>query len=111
MTRRFVQTKPFLSAWEFMRLDDTALSALENTLLATPEAGDMVEGAGGARKLRIPLYGRGKSGGARVIYFDVGDVIFLLTAYPKNVREDLTQAQKKQLKELTHAIRKEQAHG
>lgn len=107
MTRRFIHTAPFLSAWKMMRLDDHALSELENAILLNPEAGDTIEGTGGARKLRIPLRGRGKSGGARVIYFDVGDVVYLLTAYPKNVQEDLTSVQKKQLKELTRAIRKE----
>ncbi len=108
MTRKFVQTSPFLSAWKKMRLDDTALLGLENALLVNPEAGDMIEGTGGARKVRIQLEGRGKSGGGRVIYFDNGSVIFLLTAYPKNVLEDLTQAQKAELKRLTGFLRKEQ---
>ena len=90
-----------------MRLDDNALSALEDTLLLNPEAGDVIEGAGGARKIRIQLAGRGKSGGGRVIYFDIGEVIYLITAYPKNVREDLTPAQKKRIHELTRKFRKE----
>ena len=92
-----------------MQLDDRALSALENLILLNPEAGDMVEGTGGTQKIRIPLEGRGKSSGARVIYFDTGEVVYLLTAYPKSVQKDLTPAQKKQLKELTHAIRKERS--
>lgn len=107
MTREFVQMTPFLSAWRLMRLDDAALSELENALLINPEAGDVIEGTGGTRKVRIQLPGRGKSGGGRVIYFDTGTVIFLLVAYPKNVQEDLTQAQKKRLKELTAELRKE----
>lgn len=92
-----------------MRLNDSALSALENLILLNPEVGDIIEGTGGARKMRISLDGRGKSGGARVIYFDVGETIFLLTAYPKNVQEDLKPDQKKKLKALTHMIRKERA--
>ncbi len=107
MTRKFVQTRPFLSAWKVMRLDDVALSALENALLANPDAGDIIEGTGGARKLRIRLAGRGKSGGGRIVYFDNGSTIFLLTAYSKNVQEDLTPAQKQKLKGLTAALRKE----
>ena len=90
-----------------MRLDDNALFALQETLLLDPEAGDMIEGTGGARKTRIHLDGRGKSGGGRVIYFDTGKVIYLITAYPKNVQEDLSHAQKKRIHELTRQFRKE----
>lgn len=90
-----------------MRLDDTALSALEDALLLDPESGDIIEGTGGARKIRIQLAGRGKSGGGRVIYFDIGEVIYLITAYPKNVQEDLTPAQKKRIHDLTRQFQKE----
>lgn len=107
MTRKFVQTPPFLSAWKLMRLDDNALSALEDDLLLNPDAGDVIEGTGGARKTRIQLLGRGKSGGGRVIYFDTGAVIYLITAYPKNVQEDLSPTQKKRIHELTRQFRKE----
>lgn len=107
MTRKFIQTPPFLSAWEVMRLDDNALAALENMLLLNSEAGDMIEGTGGARKVRIQLAGRGKSGGGRVIYFDDGVSIFLIFAYPKSAQTNLTQAQKKRIKQFTQAIRKE----
>lgn len=90
-----------------MQLNDGALSELENAILVDPEVGDIIEGTGGARKMRISLNGRGKSGGGRVIYFDIRETVFLFTAYPKNVQEDLNPNQKKQLKALTHAIRKE----
>ena len=75
MTRKFVQTPPFLAAWKLMGLDEHALSTLEDALLLNPEAGDLIEGTGGARKTRVQLDGRGKSGGGRVIYFDAGDAI------------------------------------
>ena len=107
MTRKFVQTPPFLSAWKLMGLDDDALSVLEDALLLNPEAGDMIEGTGGARKIRVQLAGRGKSGGGRVIYFDAGDTIYLIATYPKNVREDLIPSQKKRIHELTRQFRKE----
>lgn len=90
-----------------MRLDDSALFLLEDSILQNPEAGDMIEETGGARKMRIQLAGRGKSGGGRVIYFDTGEVIYLITAYPKNVQENLTPAQKKRIHELTRQFRKE----
>lgn len=107
MTRKFIHTSPFRSAWKLMQLDDDALNALENTLLLDPEVGDMIEGTGGARKMRIQFAGHGKSGGGRVIYFDNGAVIYLITAYPKSVQEDLTPSQKKRIHELTRQFRKE----
>ena len=71
--------------------------------------GEVIEGTGGARKMRIALGGRGKSGGARVIYVDVleREHLYLLFAYPKNVQENLTAEQKKMLRKITEEIRKE----
>ena len=52
---------------------------------------------------------RGKSGGARVIYVDVfrKEKLYLLLAYPKNVQDDLTPEQKKMIRNLVDAIKKE----
>lgn len=82
---------------------------LENALLENPQLGDVIEGTGGARKMRIQLEGRGKSGGGRVIYLDVFEKehLYLLFAYPKNVQENLTAEQKKIIKKMIEAIRKE----
>ncbi len=71
MTREFVYTRPFLLSWEKMGLDDKDLKQLEIILLRNPLSGDVIQGTGGARKLRIQLEGRGKRGGGRVIYLDV----------------------------------------
>lgn len=72
------------------------------TLLERPDAGKIIPGSGGLRKVRWGLEGRGKSGGVRVIYywFTEGGTILLLFMYPKNVRENLTQDQLKQLKRI-----------
>jgi hypothetical protein len=48
---------------------DEALQGIQEILLADPEAGDIIPGGGGLRKLRVPFPGRGKRGGARVIYY------------------------------------------
>ena len=71
MTREFIFTKPFLISWEKMGLDDDDLKQLEEILLENPLKGDVIQGTGGARKLRIHLEGRGKRGGGRVISLDV----------------------------------------
>lgn len=109
MTREFVYTKPFLAAWKAMGLSDEDLKMLEKILLDNPEQGDLIQGTGGARKLRIQLEGRGKRGGARVVYIDIlkKERLYLLFAYPKNVQADLTPDQKKQLKLLIEAIKRE----
>ena len=92
-----------------MGLDDPDLSSLEDYLLADPQRGDVIEGTGGARKLRIQLNNnRGKSGG-RVVYLDVFEKerLYLLFAYPKNVQENLTPDQKKAITRMVELIKKE----
>ena len=109
MTRKFIYTAPFRRCWKAMGLNDDQLPPLESALLANPALGDVMEGTGGARKMRIQLEGRGKRGGGRVIYLDVleQEDLYLLFAYPKNVQDDLTPDQKKAIAKLVEEIRKE----
>ena len=109
MTREFVYTAPFRKCWKAMGLSDDDLKALEEILLDNPQLGDVIEGTGGARKMRIKLEGRGQSGGGRIIYVDIyeKEKLYLLLAYPKNVQDDLTPQQKKEIRRLIEAIRKE----
>lgn len=110
MTRLFIHTEPFRKCWKAMGLSDNDLSVLEKQLLQNPKAGDVIEGTGGARKIRINLNdNRGKSGGGRVIYVDIFEKskIYLLFAYPKNIQENLTSEQKKPIRNLIEAIEKE----
>jgi mRNA-degrading endonuclease RelE of RelBE toxin-antitoxin system len=83
-------------------LSDEELNAMQWSLMANPESGDLIRGSGGLRKLRWAGSGRGKRGGLRVIYYwhVAGDVILLLLAYPKNELDDLTPAQLKILKSI-----------
>ena len=62
----------------------------------------MIPGAGGVRKLRWAAKGKGKRGGARVIYIHVvlATRIYLLRCYAKNVRTDLTADEKKELRRI-----------
>ena len=109
MKRAFVLTPSFERAWAEMGPGDSELARLQSLLLMDPEAGDVIQGTGGARKVRIPLEGRGKSGGGRVIYVDVviREQIYLLMAYPKNVQTDLSQDQKKMMRKLIEIIKGE----
>ncbi len=109
MRRLFVLTPGFEKSWADMDLGDDELRELQNMLIEDPEAGDVIQGTGGARKVRIPLEGRGKSGGGRVIYVDVvvREQIYLLMAYPKNVQTDLTSDQKKMVRKVVERIKEE----
>lgn len=87
-------------------LDDTDRELLIEFLASHPQAGDLMQGTGGVRKLRWALQGRGKSGGARVIYFyhDMALPLFLFTIYAKNSQSDLSDAARNELKKITKAI-------
>jgi hypothetical protein len=76
-------------------------------IAVNPQAGDLIQGSGGLRKVRIPLQGRGKRGGGRVITFfhDSDMPVFLIAAYAKNIQTDLDQSQRRAATTLTEAIR------
>lgn len=76
-------------------LDDESYSTLQLYLAEFPDAGDLIKGGGGIRKLRQALPARGKSGGARVIYYWVvkNDLILMLDIYAKNEQPDLSDEQ------------------
>lgn len=83
-------------------MTDEKYSELQETLSKNPELGDIISGSGGIRKVRWGLEGRGKRGGVRIIYYwkVKEDQILFLLAYPKNVQDDLTNDQLKQLKNI-----------
>jgi len=97
-----VETPEFLSAAHRLMSEETR-TVLVDYLAWNPTAGDLIVGTGGVRKLRWGLAGRGKRGGARVIYFhhDADMPLFVLTAYAKNERADLSQRDRNDFKRLT----------
>lgn len=106
LEREFVFTDEFLKRWETIGLQEEDLRELEIYLCNNPLSGSVITGTGGVRKLRWQTKGQGKSGGARVIYIDFAlyEKIFMLTAYAKNEKEDLTIEQKKILCSLVKRI-------
>lgn len=72
--------------------DDEVLRGLQNELLQQPERGDVLRGGAGLRKMRLGLKGKGKSGGARVIYLYLKDIdtIVLVTLYSKSDQTNLS---------------------
>jgi len=91
-------------------LSDGDYQLFQCSLLAEPNKGDVIQGTGGLRKVRVAAKGKGKRGGARVIYyhFDHYNRFYLLTIYAKNEISDLTSAQKKQLKDFMEVWKHEQ---
>ena len=67
MKRTFIEVPLFTKKWKELGLTDEDLRDLQNILLQNPKSGDVIQGTGGLRKIRIPMKGRGKSGGSRVI--------------------------------------------
>lgn len=90
-------------------LDDDGFRLLQQKLAENPEAGDLIPGAGGIRKLRWKdrRRGKGKRGGLRIIYycFLSDEEIWLLTLYDKNEASDLTATQKDQFRQALEAER------
>jgi hypothetical protein len=88
------------------RFTDEELAAIQKVILGDPLCGDLIPGAHGLRKMRAALAGRGKRGGARVIYYfwRMRDCCYLVFAYAKNEREDMTAAQLKTLGALMREV-------
>jgi mRNA-degrading endonuclease RelE of RelBE toxin-antitoxin system len=86
----FVET-PLFTKLVTQYLSDEEYAKLQATLRDDPEAGDVIPGSGGVRKLRWAMSGRGKRGGLRVIYYLrlKHGLIWMLTLYPKNVAETI----------------------
>jgi len=83
-------------------LDDEDYRRLQTILVIRPDAGDLIPGGGGLRKIRWSAQGRGKRGGVRVIYYwaVIQDRILMLLMYAKNIQDDLTAKQLKVLRKI-----------
>ena len=99
----FRETELFTRAVTVL-LSDDEYAELQGTLVVNPETGDVIKETGGLRKLRWSQRrrGKGKRGGVRVIYYwyAAGPLIYMLLAYSKDERDDLSAAQTKALRRL-----------
>jgi mRNA-degrading endonuclease RelE of RelBE toxin-antitoxin system len=96
----FIETKVFTRLAD-EHLSDNELSKLQTYLNDNAEAGDIIRGSGGVRKLRWAATGRGRRGGLRIIYYlrSTQGEIWLLTLYAKNEAESISGRALKKIKE------------
>ncbi len=106
----FIETPHFtrqIAEW----VGDGEYRAFQQQLLEDPERGDLLVGCRGLRKVRMALGGRGKSGGARVIYLYLPEdhVLYLFLLFKKSDHANLSKSQRNQLGDLADQIKSEYA--
>lgn len=109
MKIEFISFDIFNKLWESLGLTDNDLKDLQEYLIINSESGTIIQGTGGVRKLRWALNNKGKSGGIRVLYIDflVYEKIYLLMAYPKSQKYNITDNEKKIIKKLVTDLKDE----
>lgn len=111
MNRSFIEVPTFTAKWRELGLTDEDLRELQKVLLQNPKKGDSIVGTGGLRKIRIPMEnrGKGKRGGARVLYVDVEikELIYLINVYSKDEKDDLSEEEKKAFKAVVKFLKEE----
>ncbi len=101
-----IETDAYLSDAKRAGLSEQERMSIVECLAKDPQAGDEIQGTGGARKIRFAGKGKGKRGGYRVITFFSGtDIpVFLLNVFAKNERVDLTQGERNEFKATLGAL-------
>ncbi len=109
MKRSFIELPLFRTKWESLGLNDDDYRRLQDELLADPKVGAVMQGTGRVRKMRFAFEHRGKSGGVRVIYidFEVYEKIYLITAYTKNEKSNLSKEERNELRRLVSIIERQ----
>ena len=100
-----IETRPFIHAAKNV-LSGEEVKQMITMIALNPECGDLLQGTGGLRKVRVGAKGKGKSGGARVIYYYYKESmpVFLFTVFAKGVKDNLTKAERNA---LAQAVKKE----
>jgi len=108
MERMFRHIKAFDKQWNEIGCSDDDLLELQKEICKDPQKAPVIPGTGGIRKIRAPLEGRGKQGGTRVLYGDFPEhgITYLFAAYPKSVKINISEDERKVLKNLMDEINK-----
>lgn len=107
--KHFIELTPFRTYLDRLREGPALLREMQRLLLLQPDDGEVVQGTGGIRKMRLAGKGRGKRGGYRIwyLYLPEPERIYLLAIYSKNEIEDLTAAQRQELRGLVEMLKQE----
>jgi len=99
-------THQFDRQWQAMGLTDPDLVRLQQGILENPQIGPVIPGTGRLRKLRFAFEGQGKRGSIRVAYVDFSlyEIVYLITAYPKSEKDNLSKAERNAIKKQIDAI-------
>ena len=108
MTRTFIQTDEFVKNWKRLGLNDDDMRRLELEILKNPQAGNVIKGTGGLRKLRFAFDDKGKSGSVRICYVDflLKETVYLITIYPKKEKDNLTKFECNNIKKMINILEK-----
>jgi len=106
LVHTIVETPAYMRAAKEAGLSEAEMQSIVAFISSNPEAGEVIVGTGGCRKLRFGKDGRGKSGGVRVITFFSGPDIplFLITVFAKNERSNLSKAECNALAAMTKRL-------
>lgn len=101
-----IETNAYLRAADDAGMREDERQGVVDIVAANPEAGAIMPGCGGARKLRIAKPGAGKSGGYRVITYFGGDAVpvFLITVFAKGEKANLTKSEQNGLAKLAKTL-------
>jgi hypothetical protein len=113
MKRLFIESEGFRKKIDGLK-NHNLLALIQSEILKDPASADRIMGTGGVQKIRIadPARHKGKRGGFRVIYLDLpaAQKTYLLWIYGKNEAEDISSHEKKEIKNLVLALKKEAIH-
>ena len=106
LTREFIMLPEFEKRWGQIGLTDSDLKRLQAEWLFTSQDNPVMQGTGGLRKVRFALENRGKSGSVRVVYVDfvVYETIYLITAYTKNEKDNLSKSERNVIKAVIEQL-------
>lgn len=106
MRREFIELPLFVAKWKALNLNDKDLRKLQEALLQNPKIGSVIKGTNGVRKMRFAFEHKGKSGSSRVVYvdFEVHKKIYLISAYAKNEKSNLSQVEKNDIQKLVKIL-------
>lgn len=101
-----IETDTYVKALKEEGVSEDERHRITVFLSENPESGDLIPGTGGARKLRFPFKGKGKSGGIRVItFYAASDVpVFLLDMFAKGTRVNLSQRERNELRDILSSM-------